>query len=277
MATDPHVWAYMEVPMGHFRLTGDVLATPPSMGPSVNPASLPYCWNTSYAYAVDENVDLGAPGCKILPVGEVVEQRSSSPGAAVLFVTTHVHEVHYFGWPCGGPQEAAYRAKCASPVVASVTGACTCEAGSGYYPVGVEDVLTRTSISYSTSSEAGGIKGRMAGSTLSPGDGSFGGMSPMRVDLKFGPTSRQSGDSTGLLATWRSGASIGIAVGDWLRAAGVSLADVNDFMAPDARDAARHPRFRTCGADLHVRARFTNEGTWDEPQVGVDLFLSAAS
>ena len=55
-----------------------------------------------------------------------------------------------------------------------------------------------------------------------------------------------------------SGVGIGMSVGDWLAAAGISLNDFNYDLTPDYRDPAVYPTLRSSGVTLDVIVHLTN-------------------
>lgn len=248
-------WAYAERPMGSFNAwsesgtSGAIVKGAKSLD-----NAFVYCGNSSYSYEWASGWNYGEPPlCRKLNKNEATTKALNG-----FFFTTIYIEYHYHGWACHDSTHATEVAACAARSgswAEEGDGQCQCSSEQAYYPVGVEHMVLAMEMSYTTSPKFGDVTGstNAADSVGAAGSDSSSDLRPLQVFIT-------AADGTPLPTTVDSDGAIRLSVGEYLRAAGLSLEDANDYLPPDHRYKSPkiYPRFRTAGVNVDLEVRFHN-------------------
>ena len=200
--------------------------------------SMPYCSNASNSYVYREYA-LEKPECEALLGAELTQQTASS-----LFFTTSIIETVTEGWPCSLPaaQLSAKMDACTAKgggTYSRATGQCGCQSTRAIYPLAVEEMSMAFEHAYATSTDFD-WKGSSADPTVGD-DGLF-----SYVKLANGTQRR-----------YEAGEVIADTLAGWVKAANVSLDELNPAVPPD--NLGRRPPRRSTGINIRVDIVYSNK------------------
>ena len=231
-------WAYAETPGGMANAWDESGTMLFSTDDPTLPFRTPYCSNASLSYAYRTYV-LERPECEALMPAELTDKKESS-----LFFATSFIETETFGWPCNSSSHAARAAQCSNNGSTPLRRGwqCGCRQTRALYPLAVEEMEMAFEHAYATTNNFGWL-----GSSADPNSGSVEGEEGLYSNLKYGNGTEQR---------FAPGAVLSLSIREWLKAANISLDEINPSVPADP-SGRRAPR-RSTGVNVRVDISYTN-------------------
>jgi len=225
-----------------------------------------YCNNEQHAFMESTGFNYTMPQCQfIIPEQLVIK------GKGQVQVVTQYLENRYTGWPCSSTVDANNSKACGDAGgvrYEQASGQCFCKTYRSVYPVGIDDMVVQFDHTFSFPNGLYELKSWAGTSTLDDKQ------AKANSDVSTAVKSEIEFDGEGSTDCWGAsnkkcvkfdpGTTVTLSVGDWLKAAGTSLDDINIYAGvdkmgrTDANGQPREPFNRMTGVVLEILIKYTN-------------------
>jgi hypothetical protein len=251
-----------------------------------------YCDAEGHSFTYSDAFDYKTPECLYVVPEQLVTKGNSQVQVATAFL-----ENTYFGWQCGDADSSAqvsyqegvsYQSfasaeeRCeemgkkdghSSTLEEHESGQCVCKVTKAVYPIGAEKIVVSFQHSYTFPVGQFGLSEWKGTSTLTNEEA----LAESRISHGLDTTIKfPDGEGDEFK---EAGESISLTVDQWLKAANISLDDINTIASKDAsgrkgaKGGDRYPYFRLTGLVVTVLIKYSNgqPSVADQPAVFADV------